>query len=224
LLAYPLTGSTAVFGGFLSELAADDQPHRFLFRGCEVVSGMCVLVLALRARVLGRHFWWGMLWTALAAFSLCTLLDVIFTMDCAPTLSAECRALERSGAVSLKHRIHTLTSSGAQAGINISLFAALFLSRVTLARSGAAAGTTGTVGPGAWTPARRKRLRLVVFLLTLGQTLALAVCLIMYAARIPGVGVAQAVAVLLASIWFLVFGRVLAQVDPAPAPVTGTTR
>ncbi len=49
LLWRPLSGQSAVFNGYLSELSASDQPNNLLFRGGDLVTGLLVLVMAFRA-------------------------------------------------------------------------------------------------------------------------------------------------------------------------------
>lgn len=130
LLWWPLNGRSAVFNGYLSELSASDQPNNLLFRGGDLVAGLLVVMVGMRAaqicRQRSRHSspWWLVAAAALVVFGLSTIGDAVLTMDCSPTLSEGCRGLEESGQLSAGHYLHTGTSVAAQAGIVTSLVAA----------------------------------------------------------------------------------------------------
>lgn len=138
LVGYPLDPAHS----FLSELAARNQPFHVLFRSADAAAALAVLIGALCMARLARprlnrvvgdpatgsflQRIWARLrddaWLrtampiALATFGVATVLDAALPMDCATSI-AECRALERSGQVSLSHHLHAFTSSVAGAGI-----------------------------------------------------------------------------------------------------------
>lgn len=85
--------------GFVSELAARDQPWTRLFRVCDGLAGLaCALGVLLVPRV--AREWPG--WLALAAFGLLTFVGGLFPLDCAALSDPSCAA----GGVSLAHRLH----------------------------------------------------------------------------------------------------------------------
>ncbi|SDJ13561.1 Pimeloyl-ACP methyl ester carboxylesterase [Nonomuraea jiangxiensis] len=87
--------------GYVSELAARNQPWTRLFRVSEVLSGLsCVFGVALVPRV--AREWPG--WLALAAFGLLTFAAGLFPLDCAALSDPACG---RAG-TSFAHRMHTL--------------------------------------------------------------------------------------------------------------------
>ncbi|GAB2907675.1 hypothetical protein GCM10027203_03300 [Nonomuraea fastidiosa] len=85
--------------GFVSELAARDQPWTRLFRVSDGLAGLaCVLGVLLVPRV--AREWPG--WLALAAFGLLTFAGGLFPLDCAALSDPSCGA----AGVSLAHRLH----------------------------------------------------------------------------------------------------------------------
>ncbi|WP_436773488.1 DUF998 domain-containing protein [Yinghuangia sp. YIM S09857] len=130
------TGLSTV-DGFASELFAADQPYRWFFGGLDIVAGACaalagLLVLRLvRGRPPGLR-WAYAGWAALVVFGVATILDVVFPLDCAPSL-APCDALEQAGRLSWRHDVHLVTSVIANAA-GLAAIAALWWS----ARGGAA--------------------------------------------------------------------------------------
>lgn len=117
--------------GFASELFAADQPYRWFFGGLDIVAGGCaalagLLVLRLvRGRPPGLS-WAYAGWAALVVFGVATILDVVFPLDCAPSL-APCDALEQAGRLSWRHDMHLVTSVIANAA-GLAAIAALWWS------------------------------------------------------------------------------------------------
>lgn len=189
LLWAPLNGHVRILDGYLSELSAGDQPRHLVFRGGDLITGLLVGPMAvawLRQRLAaggsGRR--WGVLSAAgLAVFAICTILDSLFPMDCAPTLSDACRAAEDAGRLSPAHVIHTGTSVGAQLGIVVSLIAGALASRSA-----------------------------VVVTLAVIEVLALTTMMIMLLSGSPGLGYPQMIMVAGASVWCAAVGLHLAGV------------
>ncbi|MDI2130999.1 DUF998 domain-containing protein [Yinghuangia seranimata] len=111
-IALPTRLSTV--NGFASELFAADQPYRWVFGGLDIVAGVCAALAAVL--VLSATFgprpavrWAYLGWAALAVFGVATVLDVVFPLDCAPSL-AGCKAREQAGRLSFTHDVHLVTS------------------------------------------------------------------------------------------------------------------
>ncbi|MGP4093194.1 alpha/beta fold hydrolase [Nonomuraea sp. KM90] len=87
--------------GYVSELAARDQPWTRLFRVSDALSGLaCALGVALVPRV--AREWPG--WLALAAFGLLTFVAAVFPLDCAALSDPLCARRETSSG----HLVHAL--------------------------------------------------------------------------------------------------------------------
>lgn len=98
---------------FVSELAAIDQPNSLIPRVGDALAAICAAIAARfgwRSRAFTRQAC-VLLW----AFALFTLLDAIFPMACAPSLSPVCAAGDEAGTLGLSHNVHTVTSSLANA-------------------------------------------------------------------------------------------------------------
>lgn len=100
--------------GFASELFAADQPYRWVFGGLDIAAGLCavaagVLVLRCVAGAVPGVRWAYLGWGALVVFGVATVLDVVFPLDCAPSLEL-CQALQEAGRVSWRHQVHVVTS------------------------------------------------------------------------------------------------------------------
>lgn len=96
------TGLSKVHG-YVSELLADDQPYRWVFRVADMLAAGCLLLAVRRLR--GRLVVAGLL-----LFAAATLADTILSLDCAPSVDALCRHREQTGTVSLPHKLHQITS------------------------------------------------------------------------------------------------------------------
>lgn len=114
--------------GYLSELAARNQPWSVLFRLTDAATGLLVLAgVALVPRV--AREWLG--WLALAGFGVFTVADSVFPLDCAALSDPTCDG----GPL-----IHTFTSVAATTSVLISMvvLAHLWRSRVAWVIAGAA--------------------------------------------------------------------------------------
>lgn len=92
-LAWRLNGSPDALRGYLSELAASDQPYYWFFRTFDLTSAALFCLIAL----LGRTRWqaWLGRWTRWATASLtlvgvATALDVVFAMPCSESRDPTC--------------------------------------------------------------------------------------------------------------------------------------
>ncbi|MFD4630192.1 DUF998 domain-containing protein [Streptomyces sp. NPDC058284] len=100
---------------YVSELYAQDSPHRWLFASLELICAALIVTGALAGAAVtaadrtARTGWW-----ALAGLGLCSVADVLMPMTCAPSLQPGCRAV---------HPAHTLTS----ALVHFCLFASMAL-------------------------------------------------------------------------------------------------
>ncbi|MFC4007747.1 alpha/beta fold hydrolase [Nonomuraea purpurea] len=96
--------------GFVSELAARDQPWTRLFRVSDGLSGLaCALGVALVPRV--AREWQG--WLALTGFGLFTIVTGLFPLDCATLSDPVCPDRD----LSFGHHVHTLAGMLATAAV-----------------------------------------------------------------------------------------------------------
>ncbi len=103
LLELVLPTGLSVVDGYVSELLADDQPYRWVFRVTDTLAAGCLLLAARGMR--GR-----LVVVAVLAFAVATLADTALSLDCAASADALCRQREDTGAVSLAHWLHQVTS------------------------------------------------------------------------------------------------------------------
>ncbi|WP_327583301.1 alpha/beta fold hydrolase [Nonomuraea sp. NBC_00507] len=90
--------------GYVTELAARDQPWARLFRVSDALSGLvCLLGVALVPRV--EREWQG--WLALSAYALLTIVAAVFPLDCASLSDPACG---RQG-LSPAHHVHLLAEA-----------------------------------------------------------------------------------------------------------------
>lgn len=189
LAAQPLFEHGEVFAGYLSELSAADQPHDLFFRVGDMLTGLLVAVLALSVHTATRRRpggtagrrWRRLVAVGLLVFSIATILDAVFVLDCAPSHDVACHAAERQVQLSASHYIHEATSVSAQLGATGSLVAGIMALR-----------------SGRWF--------VVVVGLGVVHVIALAVMVIMLGLGQPGMGYLQAVTVATASLWFSAVG------------------
>ena len=93
---------------YVSELAADDQPHEWFFRIGDVVTGSIAGTVAI-LRVKGSHGARFVGWIGVIVFGVATLLDAgPFTLTCAPTIDAACKAAEQAGTLPLPDDVPTV--------------------------------------------------------------------------------------------------------------------
>ncbi|WP_164712453.1 DUF998 domain-containing protein [Trueperella bialowiezensis] len=118
------TGSHSPFIGYLSELAAKDQPASWFFRSADCLAAITVGVLA----IVGARRWrgWlgaaaGYLSAALGAFAVFTVVDAVFPMPCATTFDAACKAREAENFFAPEFFMHTAASTLVGTAIMVSV-------------------------------------------------------------------------------------------------------
>jgi hypothetical protein len=198
LTAVPVQGHRRVFGGYLSELAASDQPQHWLFRAGDLLTGLLALVLAAavhaamsssRPRSRGDRYRLMVL-ACLLLFAAATALDSVFALDCAPSHDTACQRAEDQAQLSLSHRLHEVTSVAAQVGATGSMTAGV----LSVTTNGSDEMILG---------AGRRRFVVVLFVV---HAVALATMITMIAADARALGHGQAVTVGTASLWFAAIG------------------
>lgn len=103
LLELVLPTGLSVVDSYVSELLADDQPYRWLFRVTDALAACCLVFAARRMR--GR-----LVLASVLVFAAATLADTVLSLDCAASVDALCLRQEAIGSVSLGHRLHQVTS------------------------------------------------------------------------------------------------------------------
>ncbi|MDO5081634.1 DUF998 domain-containing protein [Buchananella hordeovulneris] len=169
--------------GYLSELAATDQPASGFYRVADSLAACGLLLIAALGwrgwrAWLGRH---GAQWTAglLALVALATIADAIWAMPCAVTLDPLCAAAYQANPFGMDHFPHVVASVTVGTGLVASVASA------ALAR---------------WRGGqRRSARRLLLFGALLGLSLLGSVALEVTVGL--GQGVVQAGQVLLATAW-----------------------
>jgi len=108
-LAWRLNGDPRALCGYLSELAAQDQPYQWLFRLGDLLAAAVFAVIA----VLGRRGWgrWigpraAQVSAALLVVAAGTVVDALFNLPCAESRDAVCAATD-----SLVRRVHEASST-----------------------------------------------------------------------------------------------------------------
>ncbi|WP_172120544.1 DUF998 domain-containing protein [Actinomyces faecalis] len=129
-LAWPLNGNPRAMTGYLSELAASDQPYFWFFRGGDLVSALLFAVVAWS----GQWAWWPWLgrWAprtagALGVASVATALDCVAALPCAESHDAVCKATP-----SLARDLHAVTSTC----VSLAFLATFLLVLAALVESG----------------------------------------------------------------------------------------
>jgi hypothetical protein len=114
---------------FLSELGAKDQATSLAARGMDLAAGVLLLIAVVLSRPAARrHRNLTGLLISTAVFGLGTLFDSFSPMDCAPSVSAACRAAEANGQDGVALVLHEATSTLAGVGtIAVGIFAVLML-------------------------------------------------------------------------------------------------
>jgi hypothetical protein len=125
LLAPLLNPEMDTIGGYASELAARDQPYHLVFGLADTATGLLV-ALASVALARDARGWARTGWLGAALFGVATALDGwVASLDCAPSIDAQCARLERLGELSVRHEAHSVSSSLAIAGAVLSVVALL---------------------------------------------------------------------------------------------------
>ncbi|MGW0657726.1 DUF998 domain-containing protein [Streptodolium elevatio] len=138
VLEAALPTKLSTIDGFASELFAADQPYRWFFGGLDIVAGVCAAVAAglvlrlVRGERPGLR-WAYVGWAAVVVFGVATVLDVVFPLDCAPSL-APCEARELAGRLSWRHDMHLVTSVLANAAGLVAIAALWWSARDGTAR------------------------------------------------------------------------------------------
>ncbi|WP_366180571.1 DUF998 domain-containing protein [Actinomyces timonensis] len=109
-IAWPLNGGPDALLGYVSELAAADQPFSWFFRAGDIAAAVVFALIALLGRR-GWEAWLGQRWArrvclALAGVTVGTVLDVIFNLPCAESRDASCAAMP-----SLQRHLHETASA-----------------------------------------------------------------------------------------------------------------
>jgi hypothetical protein len=120
-----------VHQSFLSELGARDQATSPYARAMDLCAGVLLLIAAVLGRTAARmHRDVAGLLISAAVFGAGTLFDSFSPMDCAPSVSAACRAAEADGQAGAALVLHEITSTVAGLGsVALGIFAVLVLRR-----------------------------------------------------------------------------------------------
>ena len=193
LLSYVLPVKVGTLNGYVSELPAKGQPFRWVFGSGDLVAGALVAVVAIALWLTGRgrnDKAGTVAWVALAVFGVFTVADVLFPLDCAPSVSAACRAAEHAGTVSVVHRIH----AGTSVVTNLAVLVHMVVVAVTERRT-----------PGRWSVLGRFAVPLAA--VNVGATLAVVILVLVGS----GVGIPQRLSVLCVSAWLALLALTLAR-------------
>ncbi|GLZ75554.1 hypothetical protein Afil01_03610 [Actinorhabdospora filicis] len=118
---------------YVSEYAADDQPGAWFFRIGDVLTGTlagaAAVMFAKRASdIVVKAAWWSVV-----VFGVATLLDAgPFTLTCAPSIDATCRAAEQAGTLPVPDQVHSVASVLSAAAILVAAFGFAVTSRAPL--------------------------------------------------------------------------------------------
>lgn len=120
---------TNLLDGYVSELAALDQPGSALFRAADVLAGLCAAAAAAPGLLWREGRWATTGWAGLALFGLATIATACMPMDCATFVDSGCAVRELAGTLSLPHQLHALSSSLAGAGALVAMAGLGFAAR-----------------------------------------------------------------------------------------------
>lgn len=101
---------------YLSELAALDQPASGAFRVLDSLAGVAMAAAAVVVWPAVRRWPARCAVAALGIFGVGTILDIVFPMTCATSVTQACAALEARGDLGVGHAIHTYASVMADGG------------------------------------------------------------------------------------------------------------
>ncbi|QKD80396.1 DUF998 domain-containing protein [Actinomyces marmotae] len=109
-LAWPLNGRPDALLGYVSELAADDQPFAWFFRAADIAAAVVFAITGLLGRR-GWQAWLGARWSRRLGLSLLvvavgTALDIIFNLPCAESWDDACAAMP-----SIERHLHEAASA-----------------------------------------------------------------------------------------------------------------
>lgn len=119
---------------FLSELDAENRPHRIVYVAGDVITAstaMAAAALMLLPRPLVSSWWGRGAGVALLVFGASTIADALLPIECIPHVDPDCPA-EPSGLLPQLHHIHALTSTIAV----FAIFAVMILGVIAAHRSG----------------------------------------------------------------------------------------
>jgi len=208
LLAGALPTGLSPVHGYASELFARGEPFRWLFGGADVITAGLVGVAAwwcltaVGGRGVGAR-WARAGWGCLIVFALCTVVDVLFPLDCPPS-RAPCARAEEAGRLTWSHDTHLVASVLANTAVLVAMTA------LALAARHPDAGPVPPTRPGA-------ALSALAILATLVTAVLGARDAHVVSGFLPtgGQGVAQRVQVGLVSVWLLVTAASLHRADRA---------
>lgn len=98
---------------YISELSADNQPNRWVFRATDLAAGILLVIgsiAALRSTIRTR---WAVLgWASLLLFGISTISDSQSPLPCAATAEAACERLSDRGELGFADTLHAFTTAG----------------------------------------------------------------------------------------------------------------
>lgn len=104
---------------YISELSADNQPNRWVFRGTDLAAGILLVIgsiAALRSTIrqlsLTERGWAVLGWASLLLFGISTISDSQSPLPCAATAEAACERLSDRGELGFADTLHVFTTAG----------------------------------------------------------------------------------------------------------------
>lgn len=123
--------------GYLSELAAVDQPHSWVFRTGDVIAGtLMILIAVLGARGWERRFGRFSVWVsaAIGLTGLATIADALAALPCTQTFDSACSAEYAANPLRPDFLLHTIASSI----VALAALSSMVLALIALRRRGRA--------------------------------------------------------------------------------------
>jgi hypothetical protein len=127
LVELVLPDRLSLLEAYVSEYSAVGQPYRGLFRTTDMIAAACLLVAAFLIARTVRRSW--LVVVGLTILGVAVMADANFTLDCAFSVSAQCRAVKEAGVVSWKDHMHVVTSVLSNVGMVVALLGAGLLAR-----------------------------------------------------------------------------------------------